>query len=289
VKIVQISDIHLSAHNHLNQDNWDRTLHHVNRTMPDLVIVTGDLVLDDPDDAEDLAYAAGQLSRLRPKWVAIAGNHDIGDTGLNPFCDQRVSEDRLARFRTVIGPDWWRRDIGIWTFLGINDFLLDEPLPSSDAQYSWLRSVVPTLADRSVAIFTHKPLFLQSDEETIETRYTVSPRGRRRLRDHLDGLDVSFWAAGHSHNSRFVFAGGEVHIWAPTLAHINHHEPFPFKGDRRAGIVEYTLAGTHVSAELIAPPGVSINDVTALFARYSSFRFAPTIVRRREALVGGEP
>jgi hypothetical protein len=276
MRLVQISDIHLSAHNRLNQQNWDRTVDYVNRTMPDLVVLTGDLVLDDPDDAHDLPFAAGQLARLTPQWLAIAGNHDIGDAGARPFCGQRITEARLARFRKEIGPDWWRKDVGGWTYLGINDFLLDEPLPSSEAQYAWLSSIVPTLAGRSVAVFTHKPLFLDSDCETTETIYTVSPRARRRLRDHLDGVDIRFWAAGHTHNSRFVVANGELHVWAPTLAHINHDEGFPFDGDRRAGIVEYELDGGSVRATVVAPPGVVINDVTRLFARHGSFRFSPS-------------
>jgi hypothetical protein len=278
MRLAQISDIHLSAKNRLNQENWEGTVDHINRTMPDLVIVTGDLVLDDPDDPDDLGHAADQLRRLKPQWLAIAGNHDIGDTGARPFCGQRVSEARLARFRSEVGPDWWRRDIGTWTFLGINDFLLDEPLSSSAAQYAWLRSIVPTLAGQNVAVFTHKPLFLRHDAETEETIYTISPRGRHRLREHLRGVDIRFWAAGHSHNSRFVHAGGELHIWAPTLAHINQDERFPFEGDRRAGIVEYMLSGDTVSASFVAPPGVFINDVTELFTRYTSFRHAPQAV-----------
>jgi alkaline phosphatase D len=275
MKLVQISDIHLSEKNRLNQANWDWTVDYVNHTMPDLVIITGDLVLDDPDDPDDLAHAAREIRRLRPQWLALAGNHDIGDTGARPFCGQRVSEARLARFRLQVGPDWWRRDMGGWTFLGINDFLLDEPLASSEAQYAWLASIAPTLADRMVAVFTHKPLFLTEDAETEETIYTISPRGRRRLRGYLEGVGIRFWGAGHSHNGRILKSGGELHVWAPALSHINHEENFPFEGDRRAGIVEYVFCGASVSASLVAPPGVSINDVTDLFSRYPSFRFAP--------------
>jgi hypothetical protein len=174
-----------------------------------------------------------------------------------------------------VGQDWWRRDIGGWTLLGINDFLLDEPLPSSEAQFSWLRSVTPTLIGRKVALFTHKPLFLKTEAETTESIYCITPAGRKRLREHLDGLDINIWAAGHTHNSRLVFADGELHVWAPTLAHINYDERFPFDGDKRAGIVEYTLDGDTVSIQVVEPPGVAINDVTELFARHASFRFLP--------------
>ena len=48
-RIVQISDNHLSARHGYARSNWEATVAHIGALGPELVISTGDLVIDDPD------------------------------------------------------------------------------------------------------------------------------------------------------------------------------------------------------------------------------------------------
>src|SRR5215813_9114212 len=107
--VIQVSDIHLSAERAYNQANWVACLRHIANEQPDLVVITGDLVLDDPDQTEDHRFARSQLDRIPVPWLAIPGNHDIGDANPNPFMDQHITEERLQRYLSHFGADRWIR------------------------------------------------------------------------------------------------------------------------------------------------------------------------------------
>jgi Icc protein len=80
--IAQISDFHLKSEGMLAYDVADtatplkRAVEHINRLnpIPDLVLVTGDLV--DEGAPESYAFLRQLLSPLRPPLVIIPGNHD---------------------------------------------------------------------------------------------------------------------------------------------------------------------------------------------------------------------
>ena len=80
--IAQISDFHLKSEGTLAYGVADtatplkRTIEHINRLnpMPDLILVTGDLV--DGGGPDTYAYLSELLSLLRPPLVIVPGNHD---------------------------------------------------------------------------------------------------------------------------------------------------------------------------------------------------------------------
>ena len=74
-----------------------------------------------------------------------------------------------------------------------------------------------------VALFLHKPLFLQTpeDPETEGTaiRYVPQPV-RARLVEMLDSHDVRLVASGHVHQRRDFTYGCTRHVWAPSTGFI---------------------------------------------------------------------
>jgi len=82
VRVILVSDTHLSASAPRAQANWDAVVSYVGACAPDLVIHLGDLSLDGAGNAADLRYGRSQLDRLPVAWRAVPGNHDIGD---NPW------------------------------------------------------------------------------------------------------------------------------------------------------------------------------------------------------------
>ena len=78
LRIAHTSDVHLSddADGHRARDAFARVVDLVGETEAGLFIVAGDLFDHNRVTAGLLAFACGQLARLRCQTVVIAGNHD---------------------------------------------------------------------------------------------------------------------------------------------------------------------------------------------------------------------
>jgi 3',5'-cyclic AMP phosphodiesterase CpdA len=96
-RMLQISDPHLSAARGYGVANFDAAVVAANASRPDLVVASGDLVLDDPDDRADQDFARSRFDRLTTRWRALPGNHDIGDTPPDPWMGDVVTDDRRGR------------------------------------------------------------------------------------------------------------------------------------------------------------------------------------------------
>ena len=72
-RIVQLSDIHLSPHTEINL--VQRAVETANRLNPDLLVITGDYVLDFAESIFELAPVLAQLNATQGVY-AILGNHD---------------------------------------------------------------------------------------------------------------------------------------------------------------------------------------------------------------------
>lgn len=64
MRVIQISDTHLSAGKPHFADNWAPLADWIEEQRPDLVIHTGDVTVDGADTPQDMGYAAGLMSRL---------------------------------------------------------------------------------------------------------------------------------------------------------------------------------------------------------------------------------
>jgi 3',5'-cyclic AMP phosphodiesterase CpdA len=92
-RIAQISDVHLSARRPFFQHNWEVLLDHLDQAAPDLVVSTGDMMIDGSDHDSELDFAADQFRRLGREVLFVPGNHDIG----NSRPDVRGGETRSPR------------------------------------------------------------------------------------------------------------------------------------------------------------------------------------------------
>ena len=77
MRIIQISDTHLSAGKPHFADNWAPLAAWIVEQRPDLVIHTGDVTVDGADIPDDMQYAAGLMNRLGVPFRAVPGNHDV--------------------------------------------------------------------------------------------------------------------------------------------------------------------------------------------------------------------
>lgn len=251
-RIVQISDLHLGAIDQRHQDNWEIVLEWLSEARPDLVVVTGDLILHDCDDENDLDFAKAQLDRIPAEWKVIPGNHDIGDNVMSGG-GKLVSDERLRRWRDRFGPDYWTVDHPDWTYIGLNAQTLNSNgLAAEKEQAEWLAA---TLADldpaRPLGLFIHKPLFMDYPSETVAAPDCIDPTGRALLTDAFRGRDLRFVACGHKHQYRSFNLNGTYHIWAPAISAINHPPTVKMWGLREVGFIDYSFDGPRMRQRLV--------------------------------------
>lgn len=123
MRLLQISDTHLSARHDAFRDNAEAFASWVASQHADLVVHSGDLAMDGAGDAADLHHAMDWIRSLDREVLIVPGNHDVGDTAaIRP--DQTVDDARLAAWRDIVGPDRWVRDAAGSRLIGLNAMLL---------------------------------------------------------------------------------------------------------------------------------------------------------------------
>jgi 3',5'-cyclic AMP phosphodiesterase CpdA len=206
-RLTQISDTHLARRLQKLTDNFHRASEHIDATRPDLVINSGDLAFDAPTSPDDLAFAKSLHEALPVPCRHLPGNHDIGDnpTAVGPAPSHPATETHLQNFRAVIGDDRWRFDEAGWCFLGLNSLIMNTGLASEAEQFDWLASELSRTNGKPVALFLHKPLYLNApddpEHESSAIRYVPQP-ARRRLIEMFGAVDLRLVASGHVHQRR---------------------------------------------------------------------------------------
>ncbi len=221
-RLTQISDTHLARRLTTLTENFHRVSEYIDATRPDLVINSGDLAFDVPSSPDDLGFAKSLHDTLPVPCRHVPGNHDIGDnpTALEPAPSDRATEQRRQNFLSVIGEDRWRFDEAGWCFIGLNSLIMNTGLGSEAEQFDWLASELTRVNGKPVALFIHKPLYLDhpGDPERPESaiRYVPQP-ARRRLIEMFSAVDLRLVASGHVHQRRDFTCGRARHIWAPSV------------------------------------------------------------------------
>jgi 3',5'-cyclic AMP phosphodiesterase CpdA len=271
-RVVQISDTHLSAMRAYGTGNFDAVVDWLAAAPPDLVVQTGDIALDDPDDDDDRSFAHAQHERISAPLVAIPGNHDIGDSGPTPWMGQRVDATRVDRFVATWGADRFVVDHGSWRLIGINALLCGELADRDAAQLDWLAE---HLRDPDhVAVFLHKPLCLERLDRDDPPGVSVERPARDRLWRLLRLHAVRLVASGHLHRSRsMLLDDGVAAVWAPSTAFLG--TPRHDGSLQRCGVIEYAFDGPSVRWGHVEPPGLSHRLATDLAAGARSMREGP--------------
>ncbi len=168
----------------------------------------------------------------------LPGNHDIGDnpTEVGPPPSQRVSEHDRQAYLSVFGDDRWRFEAAGWCFIGLNSLVMNSGLGSEAEQFDWLTAELAGAKGKPVALFLHKPLYLNAPDdpelEATSIRYVPQP-ARSRLIEMLGTADLRLVASGHVHQRRdFTFARMSSHLGAVRRL---HHFGYAAGTDRHQG------------------------------------------------------
>lgn len=269
MRIIQVSDTHLSPGQPRFDQNWGRLVAALSALEPDLVVHTGDLCLDGADaevgDSE-FAHAMAAMAAIDVPLLIVPGNHDVGHL---PGSYQPVDAERLARWRRHVGPDRSCIDRGGWRLIGLNGLLFGQAAMGGDPaavaaeaeQWDFLEDALTGRAGQPVAIFSHKPIFLESEQEAHAGYWTVPPADRDRLLALLRHHDVRLHASGHLH---FGWCGALQRmslVWGPSSAFVMAEDDQIGPGVRQLGVVVHDLAPDGaVTSRLHDVPGLVVND-----------------------------
>lgn len=236
-KLIQISDTHLTAGDATSVPGWQAALRHIAAAKPDLVIHTGDIVRDSPLNRDDHAFARSELERLPAEWLAIPGNHDVGE---GPPRDIAVTPELLTSFVETYGADHWERKIPGWRLMGLNTMLFDTGFPAEAEQAAWFEAKVTESAEEPIALFIHKPPFVICPDEDQLGTATIPGKARAWLWPLVERFGIRLVACGHRHEYRAIQYGGTMIVWAPTTSLLLDERTPPFGENRcRPGLIEY--------------------------------------------------
>ncbi|MGH7046688.1 MAG: metallophosphoesterase family protein [Stellaceae bacterium] len=257
MRVIQISDTHLSRGKAHFLDNWAPLAGWIEAARPDLVIHTGDVTVDGAGVEDDLAYAAALIEGLGRRCLAVPGNHDVGEAG-RP--SQPVTDERLARWRRHFGPDRWIEDIGPgaggWRLIGLDALILGSGSREDTEQHAWLEAALAEAAGRPVAWFLHKPLFLEEPEEADTGYWSVKPEPRARLLALLRRHRVALVASGHLHKAHDFVRDGTRYLWAPASSFVVGAMQPVMPGEKRLGAVLYEFDKVGLTAQIAEVPGL---------------------------------
>jgi 3',5'-cyclic AMP phosphodiesterase CpdA len=274
-RLTQISDTHLARRMTPLIDNFHRVSEHIDAKRPDLVVNSGDVSFDGPTQPGDLEFARTLHDALPVACRYLPGNHDIGDnpTAVGPAPTQPVTEPCLQAYRAILGEDRWRFDAAGWCFIGLNSLVMNTGLASEGEQVDWLASQLAGAKGQPVALFLHKPLFLNApdDPELVATsiRYVPMP-ARSLLIEMLRAVDLRLVASGHVHQRRdFTFAHTRQ-IWAPSAGFIVPDTRQEVIGIKEVGLVEYRFQPDSFEVRHVRAPGQIDIDLESLLAMVPS-------------------
>jgi 3',5'-cyclic AMP phosphodiesterase CpdA len=268
-RLTQISDTHLTRRLPTLTDNFDRVRKYIDAKRPDLVINSGDIAFDGPSNRHDLEFAKTQHDALATPCRYLPGNHDIGDnpTQIGPAPSQPVTEQNLQAYRSIFGEDRWCFDAAGWCFIGLNSLIMNAGLASETEQFDWLAAQLSNANGKPVALFLHKPLYLNSpdDPELVETaiRYIPMP-ARIHLVELLRAVDLRLVASGHVHQHRDFTFGHIRHVWAPSAGFIIPDRIQDVIGVKEVGLVEYRFQPDGFEVRLVRAPGQIDVDLDSL-------------------------
>jgi 3',5'-cyclic AMP phosphodiesterase CpdA len=269
-RLTQISDTHLARRLQKLTDNFHRVGEHIDATRPDLVVNSGDISFDGPTSRADLEFAKELHDALPVPCRHLPGNHDIGDnpTAVGPVPKQPATEACRKNYLSVVGNDRWRFDEAGWCFIGLNSLIMNTGIDSEAEQFDWLTSELSRANGKPVALFLHKPLFLNTPEdpeiEASAIRYVPQPR-RKNLIDMFAAVDLRLVASGHVHQRRDFTYRHTRHVWAPSAGFVISDAMQERIGIKEVGLVEYRFQPDSFEVRHVRAPGQTDVWLDSLF------------------------
>jgi 3',5'-cyclic AMP phosphodiesterase CpdA len=272
-RIVVLSDIHLSPTHGFFWENWRLARDFADTVKADAVIINGDLAINGPDSDAEIAFAATALTGLSGRVMVLPGNHDVGDEPPGQDARQIIDADRLARWDRSFAGDRWALDEGDWRLIGVNAQLFGSGLAREREQDQWLDERL-RLAGRPIALFLHKPLFVESPDDDAVGPSCMVPSARARLLDRLHRSDVRLIVSGHLHQHRDRIIGGRRYLWVPAVAFAGAPQ---YGGDIRCGVTVLDFLQDSVEVTIERPQGMASLDLDTIkkHGRYQFLRDMP--------------
>jgi alkaline phosphatase D len=253
LKIIQITDTHFSPSKPHFNGNWEPLADWIEKSGADLVIHTGDLTVDGADKDEDIGFCMDLMRQISVPMLIVPGNHDVGHL---PGSLQPVNEIRLARWRNLVGPDYWAEDVANWRLIGLDSLLMGFGDDEEEKQFQWLEEMLENRGDLRIALFAHKPLFVDTPDEGDTGYWSVRPAPRKRLYDLIAAHDVALFASGHLHWAWQGRYNDTALVWGPSAAFILRDMEREMPGERLIGAVVHEFGET-VESEIVAVPGMT--------------------------------
>ena len=205
----------------------------------------------------------------------LPGNHDIGDnpTQLGPIPPQPATEQGRQAFIAAFGEDRWGFEAAGWCFIGLNSLVMNTGLISEAEQFDWLAAQLAATGGKPVALFLHKPLYLNApgDPELAASaiRYVPMP-ARSRLVEMLGSVDLRLVASGHVHQRRDFTYRRVRHVWAPSAGFVISDQRQEVIGIKEVGLVEYRFRPDGFEVRYVRAPGQIDVDLDSLLGAASS-------------------
>jgi 3',5'-cyclic AMP phosphodiesterase CpdA len=273
-RIIVLSDVHLSPTHGFFWQNWCIARDFANAEEVEAVVVDGDLTINGADSDAEVAFAAAALKGLRAQVLALPGNHDVGDEPPGQDAEQIVNVERLARWDRLFGIDRWVREAGSWVLIGLNAQLFGSGLERETEQSRWLDAQLIAAERRPLALFLHKPLFIEQPGEDRATASCIVPAARAGLLASLGRANVQLVVSGHLHEHRERILGRTRHVWAPAVAFA---APERHGGDGGCGLLAIDLEADTFKITFEKLPGLVSHDLVAIkgHGRYKFLRDMP--------------
>src|ERR1700737_29647 len=243
-RLTQISDTHLARRHQKLTDNFHRLSEPIGAPRPHLANNSGPPAFDAPTSRDDLEFARELHSALPVACRYLPGNHDVGDnpTAVGPVPSAPVTEADRQIFLSLFGEDRWRFEAAGWCFIGLNSLVMNSGLASEAEQFDWLASQLAAINGKPLALFVHKPLYLNAPDdpelESTSIRYVPMP-ARRHLIEMVGAVDLRLDASGHPHQRRDFTYSHTRHVWAPSAGFILSDARQEVIGTKEVGMVEY--------------------------------------------------
>jgi 3',5'-cyclic AMP phosphodiesterase CpdA len=145
MKLVLVSDTHLTPRTAAFTDNWLAAQIWIEAAAPSLVVHLGDITADGAHDPGELAAARSVFAGLAQEMRFVPGNHDIGDNPVEPGAANVHPLDpaRLADYRRLFGPDRGSLEGGPWQLVGLDAQLFGTGTAEEEEQFTIFASSSP--------------------------------------------------------------------------------------------------------------------------------------------------
>lgn len=278
MRILLVSDTHLSPSAAAFNQNWQLVADWVTQAKPDMAIHLGDISAAGNENRQDLTFAADLLAQLSCPLHVVPGNHDLGDNISHHRAAHHdvISANSLQQYRQVFGADYWSLQAGAWLFIGLNAQLFASGGQEEQAMLDWLGAVLAQqLHAGPVGIFLHKPLFRQQHQEADSNDRYVPKQAREQLLAILQPYNVRFVISGHTHQHRRFQLQDVEHIWVPSTAFCIPDAVQEPIGQKIVGVMLLSLDGNSHQAHVINIEGMqrhNLLDQTTVYPQLTGLK-----------------